>query len=48
MDNSLHQQESDTQQPGGMLAILHWLMRLIQLTEEEQEEAGIYFGRLKS
>jgi hypothetical protein len=42
MDTSLRQQESDTKQPGGFLAILYWLLSLIQLTEEEQDEAGIY------
>ncbi|MBS3955251.1 MAG: hypothetical protein KGZ88_20060 [Methylomicrobium sp.] len=43
MENSLRQQESDTpQQPGGFLAILYWLMSLVQLTEEEREDAGIY------
>lgn len=46
MDNSLRQQESDTQQkPGGFFAILYWLLSRIQLTEEEQEDAGIYIGR---
>jgi hypothetical protein len=49
MENSLRQQESDTPtQPGGFFVILYWLISLIQLTEEEQEEAGIYIGRLKS
>jgi hypothetical protein len=52
MDNSFRQQGSDTQQqPGGLLAslkifngILNWLAGLIQLTEEEQKEAGIQLG----
>jgi hypothetical protein len=51
MDNSFSQQESDTQQPGAFLAglqffdgILNWLAGLIQLTEEEQTEAGIQLG----
>jgi hypothetical protein len=45
MENSLRQQESDTpQQPGGLFVILYWLMRLIQLTEEEREDAGIYLA----
>jgi hypothetical protein len=51
MDNSFHRQESDTQQSGGFLVlpqifydILHWLAGLVQLTEEEQEDAGIYLG----
>jgi hypothetical protein len=45
------QQGPDTQQPGGLLAslqvfqnILNWLVGLIQLTEEEQEDAGIQLG----
>jgi hypothetical protein len=49
MDNSFHPQESKTQQSGGLLAglqifesILKWLASLIRLTEEEQEDAGIY------
>jgi len=51
MSTSIPQQESDTQQPNGFLAglqtidsILHSLIRLTQLTEEEQMEAGIYLG----
>lgn len=52
MDNSFHRQGPDTQPPGGFLAsllqifddILNWLAGLIQLTEEEQEDAGIYLG----
>ncbi len=45
MDNFLNRQVSDTQQPGGFFAgILHWLAGLLQLTEEEQREAGIYLG----
>ena len=54
MDSSFREQGSDTQQdpkrffvslpilPG----IIKWLASLIKLTEEEQEEAGIYLGRL--
>ena len=49
MDNSFRQQEPDTQQPNSFLSslrffdgILHWLSGLIQLTEEEQHDAGIY------
>jgi hypothetical protein len=54
MDKSFHPQESDT---GGRLspfftALLrifdtarHWLAGFIQLTEEEQREAGIYLDR---
>lgn len=51
MDNSYHQQETDTQKPSGSFfslrifdEILNWLVSLIQLTEEEQDEAGIYIG----
>lgn len=51
MDDSLRQQRSDAQQPNGFLAklqilgsILNWLASLFQLTEEEQKNAGIYFG----
>ncbi len=51
MDNSFDQQEPDTQKSRGLfsnLQILHdvltWLAGLFQLTEEEQDEAGIYFG----
>ncbi len=50
MDHSFRQQVSATQQPGGILArlhvfesILHWLAGLIQLTEEEQKDAGICY-----
>jgi hypothetical protein len=49
MDNSFRQQGSETQQkPGGLLvslqtfqSILNWLTGLFQLTEQEQEDAGI-------
>jgi hypothetical protein len=51
MDNSLRRQGSDTQQQSGFLAslrifdsILNWLAGLIQLTEEEQKDAGICLG----
>ena len=51
MDNSFRQPESDTQQSNGLFVvpqifndILHWLASFIQLTEEEQEGAGIYLG----
>ena len=51
MDNFLRRQGSDTKQPSGFLvslqifnSILHWLAGLIQLTEEEQKDAGIYPG----
>jgi hypothetical protein len=50
MDNSFRQQESETRQSNVLFVnlqmilggILHWLAGLIQLTEEEQEDAGIY------
>lgn len=51
MDNSFDQQRSETQKSGGFLVslrifkgILVWLTGLIQLTEEEQIEAGIFLG----
>ena len=57
MDNSFHRQGqgSDTQQDQKsflvslpiLASIIQWLASLIKLTEEEQEEAGIYLGRLK-
>jgi len=57
MDNSFHRQGqgSDTQQDQKRFlavsrpildSIIKWLASLIMLTEEEQEEAGIYLGRL--
>jgi hypothetical protein len=54
MDNSFDEQGSHTQHdPKRFLVsltklgnLIKWLASLIQLTEEEQEEAGIYFGRL--
>jgi hypothetical protein len=49
MDTS-RQQMSDTQFPGGFFASLQvvsrpiqWLIGLVQLTEEEQKEAGICY-----
>jgi hypothetical protein len=49
MGNSFHPQESSSQQRAGLLAglqsfesILKWLAGLFRLTEEEQEDAGIY------
>ncbi|HLO33578.1 MAG TPA: hypothetical protein VK249_30800 [Anaerolineales bacterium] len=53
MDSSIREQGSDTQQdPKGFLVSLTSLIRLIQqltnlinLTEEEQENAGIYRDR---
>ncbi len=51
MDNSILQHESDTRHPGGFSAIvkifksiLNQVACLVQLTEEEQEDAGIYLG----
>jgi hypothetical protein len=51
MDKSLPQQEPDIRQPSSFLASLHivdcilnWLAGLIRLTEEEQNDAGIYLG----
>ena len=51
MDNPIRQQRSDTQQPSGFFAslqifdsLLNWLAGLIQMTEEEQKDAGIYLG----
>lgn len=51
MDNFFRQQESTTQRPSGLLAsqqifngLLHWLAGLVQLTEEEQKDAGVYLG----
>ena len=51
MDNSIRQQESDEQQSNRFLTsslhvfsgILQRLAGLIQLTEDEQREAGVYF-----
>ena len=54
MDNSIHGQESDTRDQKSLLAgllilnsIMNWLQSLIKLTEEEQQDAGIYPGRLR-
>jgi hypothetical protein len=51
MDNYFRRHGSDTQQASGLLAslqifdgILNWLAGLIRLTEEEQEDAGVYIG----
>jgi hypothetical protein len=55
MDSSFREQGSGTQQaPKSFLAtslrifasLIHWLAGLFKLTEEEQEEAGIYLDRL--
>ena len=53
MDSSFRDQGSSTQQnPKRFLAslpildnIIKWMTSLIRLTEEEQEEAGIYLDR---
>jgi len=53
MDNSIHEQGSAAQQdPKRFLvsltvlaSILNWLAGFIWLTEEEQEEAGIFLDR---
>jgi hypothetical protein len=49
MDSSFHEQESKTQQTTRsftslrrLASIIQWLAGLIHLTEEEQEQAGIY------
>jgi len=45
MDNFLNRQAHDTQQLSGFFArILHWLFGLVQWTEEDQRDAGIYLG----
>ena len=54
MDNSFHEQGSYTHQDLKRFLVslpilgnlIKRLASLIQLTEEEQEEAGIYLGRL--
>jgi hypothetical protein len=56
MDNSFDEQGSRTQQsPRSFLVslpilanLIKWLASLIQWTEEEQEEAGIYVDHLGS
>ena len=53
MDGSFREQGSGTQQaPKSFLAglrvltaLIQWLAGLVMLTEEEQEEAGIHYGR---
>jgi hypothetical protein len=44
MQYLFRQPESEPQTPSRFFGILHWLAGLIQLTEEEQSAAGIYFG----
>jgi len=53
MDNFFRQKESDSQQSNRFLTVmqisaisrslLNWLAGLLQLTEEEQNDAGIYY-----
>jgi hypothetical protein len=53
MDNSFHEQGSRTQQDRKRFLVslpmlgnlIKWLASLIQWTEEEQQEAGIYMDR---
>ena len=53
MDSSFREQGSDTQQDQKRswvsllipLSLIKWLAGLINLTEEEQREAGIYLDR---
>ena len=52
MDNSFDQQKSETQKSSDFSVslrifngILAWLAGLIQMTEEEKSEAGIYLGK---
>lgn len=47
MNPLFRQQKPSTKKPGRFFAILYWIAKLtsyIQLTEEEQDAAGIYFG----
>lgn len=53
MDNSFHRQGSDAGQPTSLSGVfliinrlLNWLNGVLRLTEEEQNEAGIYPGDL--
>ena len=55
MDNSILQHEPDVRQPDDFLAvvkifksILNRVARLVQLTEDEQENAGIYLGEKRN
>ncbi len=52
MDASFRQKISDMSQPNGFIAsiqivgkLLNWMTGFIQLTEEEQRDAGIYIGK---
>ncbi len=45
MISFLQRQLRDTQQLSAFFVrILHWLAGLVQLTEEEQRDAGVYLG----
>jgi hypothetical protein len=51
MDSSFPRKETDTQQSSSLLArllpinnIIKWLASLVEPTEEEQENAGVYLG----
>ena len=51
MNKSIRLQDPNAQQPSGVLVnlqildrILHWLVGFFQLTEEEQDDAGIHLG----
>lgn len=51
MDNSFHGQETEPQKSRGLFPnlqilsdVINWLVGLFQLTEEEQDEAGVYLG----
>lgn len=54
MDSSFREEGSDTQEQAkrsfmslrSPVSIIRWLAGLISLTEEEQENAGIYLDRL--
>lgn len=42
MRTLFHQREQKARRPGSLFAILHWLVKLIRLTEDEKIAAGIY------
>lgn len=54
MDSPFHEEESATQRTterffmnlGAFFNIIEWLKGLISLTEQEQQDAGIYLDRL--
>ncbi len=53
MDKSLNRKGFDAQQKNGFLArtwvlgrLFNWLAGFLKMTEEEQEAAGVYLGRL--